>query len=158
MTTRQAKNRRPVKTPVGDPEEDRTIQSAADETDINVLLKRFQRGAPMPTPDVGVYLDVSEVPRTLLGMHEATQRAEDAFAALPSAVRKVAGNSWQGLVRALQSEDGPQALQDAGFDLGLEPTPQEPVRPVVAAPGAPQEAPPASPETSPAAQPDAQTS
>lgn len=150
MTTiRNARQRKAVK--ARHKEDSRTIQSAKDETDVNVLVKKFQRGQPLPPSDVAPYLDVSDVPNTLLGMYDAVQRAEDAFAVLPSAVRKVAGNTWQGMVHALSSEEGPQALQDAGFDLGLEPSPDP-------TPPPDREAPPASedaPEPSPAAQPDA---
>ena len=74
-----------------------TIQSAADETDINVMIARYQKtgsfhgSTNMPTvrPEFGDFVDVPEYQNAM----NILIQAQDQFAALPAQIRDRFGNS-----------------------------------------------------------------
>lgn len=77
---------------VCDPEGGRTKQSFKDDADINVLVKRWLGGVPIPQPDTpGLYGDFSTI-GTFQEAQNMMGDAVDHFMMLPAAVRAEFGN------------------------------------------------------------------
>lgn len=104
-----------------------TQQHERDETDINLIVKRYVRGdQSVVNSREATYGDVSGA----VDLAEAFNRVEEAreqFASLPSSIRKIAENSPVKLLELLSTVDGVQDLVDAGLVVeGYEPASQEP--------------------------------
>lgn len=128
----------------------RTKQSFKDECDVNVVVRKYVRGeAVQPNLREPVYGDFT-LATDLQSALELVADATEVFEELPSAVRKAAGNSMVQLLAMLATEDGAQALVDAGLEVVL-PEPAAAPAAAPAAPAAPAQAPPApaEPEASP---------
>lgn len=68
--------------------ESKTVQSGADDADINVIIRRMGLAGVMPPPlDISFYQDASNLP-DLRAVLEYGRDAEAAFLALPPEVRK----------------------------------------------------------------------
>lgn len=106
----------------------KTDPSQAKETDVNEIVRRFKKQnaqqfhrwfqQPVNAPEV----DLTGV-TDLLGAYEAVRNAEQAFSALPAAVRDKFANSPLELEAWLQDEKN----NDEAIELGLKiPKPQKP--------------------------------
>lgn len=112
-----------VRTPTSFPKETRTKQSFQAECDINNIMAKYAKtGVLEHTRNVqGAYGDFSDVP----DFQEARNRliaAEEAFMALPAAIRKRFDNDPEQFV-AFLSDD---ANRDEAVKLGLVQKPEEP--------------------------------
>lgn len=79
--------KRPVRTRIVGFEESIVDQSKVAEADLNVLVKRWQRGDGVPTFAPGKFGDVSEL-ASFQEMHNRLVEVESAFATLPAEVRE----------------------------------------------------------------------
>lgn len=94
-------------------------QHFKEECDVNVVVKRYARGdTSVVNPREPQYGDFSMADE-LLSAHLQVEAAEQEFLSLPAEVRRAAGDSMEGLLRMLATEDGAYELQEAGYDLGL---------------------------------------
>lgn len=89
------------KTAISNHEPSKTIQSFREDTDINVLMKRFgvtDGAIPPAVLDPRFYGDFSDVV-DFRGALDATREAEERFRALPASIRNRFGNDplqlWQ---------------------------------------------------------------
>lgn len=100
-------------------ETDRAVQDQKDDTDINILVRRFGLTGHMPAPQaIPFYGDFSEV-GTFQEALEALDQAESAFNALPAPIRDRFQNDPGELIRFVQN-DGNRA---EAISLGLLPKP-----------------------------------
>lgn len=90
-------------------------QSFRDQANINAIVKRFDKGLPLPTSArQGIYRDQSEIPDFQTAMETITS-AQLMFNELPAAVRKKFANSPTELLDFLRD---PNNLEE-GIKLGL---------------------------------------
>lgn len=130
MSDDVAPKRERVRTPVG--EVSRTKQSFRDECDVNLIVKNHGRNGVVShfngaEPSFGDYTEAVDLKAAMDRVFEANET----FASLPSAVRRVAGESPVEMLAMLQDPDGANDLVDAGLDLELPPewrreTPENP--------------------------------
>lgn len=127
----------------------RTRQEFAEESDVNVLMKRYERTGVLPQYGAErkpMFLDLADVP----SFHEAMDllvQAEYAFGRLPATVRKEFDNDPARFVEFAENRDNLDQMRK----WGLAP-PAEVEEPAPPAPGAPLlGAPPIVPAASPAA-------
>lgn len=114
-----------------------TKQAMKDDADINRIVKRHMaQKIPFPTDTQAVYGDFSALP-SLQDAYAFVERANEAFAKLPSSVRETFGNSPRAFVEAIETD--PNAVQYVYDELGLKPKGSPP--PASQAPKAPQEEP-----------------
>lgn len=93
----------------------RVKQSFKDECDINAIMARYNRTGILPQSRIGaLYGDVSALTSYQDGL-DLVSRIDDAFAALPSAVRARFGNSPENLLDFL----GDKRNLDEAVRLGL---------------------------------------
>lgn len=113
----------------------RTIQSAEPESNINNIMARYGKGGPIPVMRPGSYIDASAG----LDYHAAmtvVSEANQAFEALPAAVRREFHNDPQEMVAFVQEESN----RDRAVELGLiDPAPPEPEQPAPSPPEPPSE-------------------
>ena len=96
-----------------------TIQSAADETDINVMIARYQKtgsfhgSTNMPTarPEFGDFIEVPDYQNAM----NILLKAQDQFAALPANIRDRFANSPEKYLAFLSDS----ANKDEAIKLGL---------------------------------------
>ena len=96
-----------------------TIQSAADETDINVMIARYQKtgsfhgSTNMPTvrPDFGDFIDVPDYQNAM----NILIQAQDQFAALPANIRDRFANSPEKYLEFLSDSSN----KEEAINLGL---------------------------------------
>lgn len=94
----------------------RTKQSFKDQCDVNVVVRKyataqpefFQNPRPEQFGDATGVVDLQEAINLI-------RDADEAFASLPSSVRKLAGNDRVNFLRMLADEEGVELLKDAGF-------------------------------------------
>jgi len=106
----------------------KTRQENAKETDINVIMKRYNATGQLPalSPVAPVFADVSAI-GDYADVLRKVSAADDAFAALPADMRGRFANKPALLVEFLQDS----ANYDEGVKLGLlVPRPVEPPAPV----------------------------
>lgn len=110
--TRPYNHRERVQTPVGS--RTRTKASLASETDINFIVKRFQRTGAIShvTQMQAAYGDFTEA-ADLKNMMDRVDLACEDFEGLPATVRAACDNDPVTLVHMLGSPEGLQALADA---------------------------------------------
>ncbi|WNK12609.1 MAG: internal scaffolding protein [Microvirus sp.] len=93
-----------------------TVQDAADDADINVIVARFGLGMTMPenprTPQYGDFTGITDY-RTAI---EAVKGAEEQFMTLPPQLREYFQNSPQQLMEYTETQ-GQEALVALGLDL-----------------------------------------
>jgi len=109
--------------PPGEQGESLTIQSMADDCDINVIVKRFGLNGQLPetfrTPEYGDYSHITDFRSAL----HAVRDAQDEFMKLPPDLRAKFNNSPQAFLDAVASGEAVPALREAG----LMPTPTPPM-------------------------------
>ncbi len=93
----------------------KTKQEFKDESDVNVIVDMYTRGAPLPvqiTP--GQFLDVSELGdyRTAL---DTIMEAEEVFKKMPKAVKDAVGNSVAGFLDFVNDPENTDQLVDLGL-------------------------------------------
>lgn len=107
-----------------------TVQSQAEDADINVIVARFMSGAPLPVvampPMVGDFTNVPD----LRGAMDILNAAQDSFMELPAQVRSRFENDASKFVDFVYSSDSPEHLAELRR-MGLA-VPEKP--PVVEAP------------------------
>lgn len=99
-------------------EESRTIQSAADECDINKIVARAKAGDDITSlfrTRPGQYRDMTEIPTDLRDAIAIVQRADALFMALDANVRERFGNNPAKMIDFLKD---PQNRKEA-IELGL---------------------------------------
>lgn len=102
-----------------------TKQEFLEEADINIMVKRFRAGLPVPEPPArALYGDFSHA-GDFQAAQQSLKKAEAEFAALPSDVRSRFQNDPQQL---LEFCDDP-ANADEGVELGLFKAPAMPPAP-----------------------------
>lgn len=94
----------------------RTHQSMADACDINLVVARYANGGVVDhvnksQPKYGDFTNV----KTYLEAHTAVQEAHDGFMELPSGVRKVCQNDPGVFLDMTETEEGREALEQAGL-------------------------------------------
>lgn len=111
-------------------DEVRTKQSFANDADINVLVKRFKSGEPMPDPPGrALYGNFAAGPDYREAMNRLTA-ADSAFAELPSEVRLRFGNDPEKLLEfcddPANAEEGVQLrlFEPPAMPPHVEPTPE----------------------------------
>lgn len=115
---------------------ERMVKDAfADDADIRVMIRRMEelRKAGMEPQKDGFYGDVSEfgdLRASLERVHEANEK----FMKLDANVRKAANNRPEEMLDMLTTQEGREALQRAGMDLGLELAPETVTEPVTNSP------------------------
>lgn len=84
-----------------------TRKEPKDQCDVNKIVANARRGMPPSWLARGqpVYIDASELPRDLTAAYEQVQRAEEAFSALPAAVRTAMDNDPRALEGWLADPD-----------------------------------------------------
>lgn len=107
----------------------RTKQSEAKETDINTIVKRHQRTGVVThlarrAPQYGDFSQSVLLQEALNLVHES----DDAFAALPSEVRKAAGNDPVRLLEMLADLEETEQLVGAGLDAEIRRTDDDPLQ------------------------------
>ena len=107
-----------VRTPVGT--RSRTKQSFMDQTDINLIMKKFGRTGVLEhtthkEPQYGDFTMSVDLQEAI----ELVKTAQEKFMGLPAEVRFAAGNSPVQYSEMLASEEGAMMLQEAGLPLGL---------------------------------------
>ncbi|AXH77870.1 MAG: internal scaffolding protein [Microviridae sp.] len=106
------------------------VQAAAEECDINTIVRRFGLSGELPSglvaPTYGDFTGVVDYRSAI----DAVRSADDAFMQMPAAVRSRFDNDPQGFVEFCSNPDN----RDEMLSLGLieSPKPSEPVQPVVA--------------------------
>lgn len=135
-----------VKTEVG--ERSRTKQASKDACDINAIMRRYHRTGMVDhlsgrTP---IYGDFSEVGDYLDSM-ERVRAAQDAFDALPSAIRDACGNDPAELLDMATNPARAEEFEALGLEAGLV------IREPEAGPKPEPEVPPSEAETPPGEEP-----
>lgn len=106
---------------VCDPEEDKTQQQFAEESDINTIVRRFGLTGEMPSdlraPVSGDFTGVTDFQTAM----NAVRQAEEEFMRMPAEMRYRFSNSPQRLLEFL--EDGNN--REEAIKLGLIPKPRE---------------------------------
>lgn len=115
----------PSSTPM-DPES-MTQQHLAESCDIHTIVKNAMKGHAVThwagtPPQYGDFTYADNLKDAL----DLVDDADEAFQALPSSVRALAGHTSEGFLRLLATESGARAVHEAGFDLGLPEPPPEP--------------------------------
>lgn len=118
--------------PVG---ESKTRQDQAARTDIRRIYARYKKTGVIDhlnhaAPSVGDF----SMSTDLLGALTRVEDAQSAFVRLPSSVRKLVDHDPVKLLAMLATEDGRQALGDAGFDPSWTPPSKPPVADLEATP------------------------
>lgn len=104
----------------------RAQQHMRDETDINVMVAKFSRGMPIPTPpNVPASVDFDEVYDFQSAMNVIV-RAEQSFASLPSSIRTRFQNDPAKFLAFVYDDRN----RDEAVRLGLVPKPVDPEPPV----------------------------
>lgn len=94
-----------------------TKQSFKDESDINVIMRRFQRDGVLPLPKAEPrWEDFTSVDDYHASMN-TVKAAEAAFADLPAYIRHAMGNSAENLLEFLSDEEN----REEAIELGLIP-------------------------------------
>lgn len=82
------------------------IQSFAESCDINVILKRFQKGDSSVLSQVqGFYADVTGAPKTYAQMLQAVIDGQDMFSKLPADLRAEFGNDFYRFFSTMDSQE-----------------------------------------------------
>lgn len=127
------------------PDDGLTRQEFADETDINVLMSRYEKGLTMPNPQRPPdYFDAADLPVDFQEAMNMVIAAEDAFMALPATARRDLGNDPAQFV-AFASD--PKNI-DRMREWGLAPPAEAPPAPLSVRVIPDAEAPPAPPKAS----------
>lgn len=99
----------------GEPEVSLTKQSEKDNTDINLIVKQFERSGILPVMNqTPVFADVSEVTSYQESL-AVVQKAELMFNALPAEIRKQFGNSPAAFLDFVNDPANGQKLIDMGL-------------------------------------------
>lgn len=92
------------------------VQAAKEETDINVIIKKYLLTGETPELRQGIYADVSELTDLAEALRQV-QEAQEAFMMLPADVRRYFDNDPVKLVAFAQDP----ANLDKAIELGLAP-------------------------------------
>jgi len=126
--------KRPVRTRIVGFEDSKVDQSQAADADLNVLVKRWMRGEPVPQFEAAQFGDVSESV-SFQDMQERLIVVEEMFASLPADVRAHFANSPVVFADAMVDSSRVDEL----VKLGVLKTAADPQPPVEAAPVKPLE-------------------
>lgn len=100
---------------IGDYGDSMTIQSQAEDADINVMMKRMRITGQMPEnirlPAYGDFTGISDYRSAI----EAVRAADNDFLALPAEVRAKFDNDPQKLLAAVHTPGNEQMLKDLGL-------------------------------------------
>lgn len=111
----------------------RTQQHMAAATDVNLIVKNFQRTGVMShtSNKMPAYADVSSS-EDLFTAINTVNAANDEFNDLPSEVRRAAENDPQMFLAMVESDEGLEILVEAGLETaeGWEPVGEAPAAPV----------------------------
>lgn len=98
-----------------DPDEDKTVQSAKDDADINVILKRFNVGGGLQVPNMEpFYANFGEVDDFQTALNKI-MAAEQAFGDLSSDVRNRFENDPAKLISFLDNPDNYEEAEKLGL-------------------------------------------
>lgn len=99
------------------PGESRTVQSAANDLDINQIMARYRKTGALPpglrAPMFGDFSRASDLQTAL----DTAQEALDQFETLPPAVRRAAGGSPVRLLEMLADASERAELVEAGLEV-----------------------------------------
>lgn len=90
----------------------RTRPEFKEQADVKRLVGLIQRGAVVPPPPVGRYMDCVGVP-DMQGALELVRRASEVFNGLPAKLRREL-RTLQGLQEAMEKPEGRKYLLDGG--------------------------------------------
>lgn len=103
-------------------EESMTQKGDAAEADINVIMKRYQPGAPLPqVTQQPIYGDFTEI-GDYRSMVEKINAANEAFNQVPAHIRRRFGNDPQEFMNFVHNKDNLDELRKLGL-ANPEPTP-----------------------------------
>lgn len=97
-----------------------TDPSFQEQSDVNTIIKRYQKTGHWPAKQTGQYMDLSETPDLHTAMDIVT-KAQQAFNELPAELRKRFGNSPIELVNYLQDPTNDQEAIKLGLKEKREP-------------------------------------
>lgn len=120
---------RTVQTDVG---ESLTVQSAKDDTDLNVIMERFKRGVALPELRPGMFGDVREM-NDFMAVQDKRIEAEALFMKLPARMREQFDNN----VAVFMDYIADDRNVEEGIEIGLYKKPDPPVEGAGGAPPAP---------------------
>lgn len=100
----------------------RTIQSAKDETDINLIVRRFGLTGQLPSgsPRLPTYGDFAEVDDFQSAMN-AVRVAEESFLELPSTIRSRFGNNPQAFLEFVANPENVPEIVKMGLAKRVDP-------------------------------------
>lgn len=104
-------------------EPSKTHQSFKNECDINQIMSKFKKTGMVThlAKNKGVYMDISNAPDYQKAL-DTVLKAESAFMALPSQVRKELGNDPQNLMDLLKDPKNKKRAEELGLLNIIEPT------------------------------------
>lgn len=94
-----------------------TKQEFLPDTDVKTLMDRFMQTGQRQVAVEPTYGDATVFPESFQDAMEIVAQTHEAFDALPSQLRNFFENDPSNYLRALQSEEGRQAITDHGVDL-----------------------------------------
>lgn len=112
-----------------DDEVSMTRQEFADESDINIIMQRYEKTGVMPTMNANrepQYFDVTDMPTDFREAMDYMIAAEDAFMSLPATVRRDMGNDPANFVEFASKPENLAKMRE----WGLAPPAQEPAEPL----------------------------
>lgn len=95
-------------------EESLTQQQFKDESDINLIVKKYQITGELPEQKQGIYADVSNIPDYQQAL-EIVKNAEDMFMSLPARLRSQFSNNPEFMLNWIKDP----ANRDQAVSLGL---------------------------------------
>lgn len=107
------------------PEEDLTVQSYADEADINVMIKRFGI-ASVAKPQAPGYYDFTTAPTDYMEAHMAIIEADRRFAQVPARIRAQHENNPAKFAAWLADEKNADQARELGL-MKPKPVPPAPM-------------------------------
>lgn len=106
-------------------EDGQTRQEFADECDINVLMRRYETTGIMPgDASLMQYGDFTQLPDFMTAMNTVA-RANEAFAALPAAVRRRFGNDPAEYVEFVSNPENIDEVRKLGLAAEVPAKPQD---------------------------------
>ena len=102
-------------------DEMRTKQDDRNRTNLNSIMRKYMATGELPTGRPVSYGDFTKVDSLLTAMVQVDQ-AERSFARLPAKVRDLCANDPVNFLAMVETEEGRQALNDAGMKPEQDPT------------------------------------
>lgn len=98
-----------------------TKQDDRNRTDLNSVMRRYMQTGELPVNGPVSYGDFTKVDSLLDAMIQVDQ-AEKSFAELPAKVRDLCENDPVKFLAMVETDDGRQALNEAGLEPARDPT------------------------------------